>query len=73
MFSGKGYMMKINYCGKDAQERMVKNGWTIMLRNYNETPKEMFDRLSERYSKVKVYWTSIMIRGYHDYFAMVKR
>ena len=65
--------MKVNYCGKDAQERMKKNGWCLELRDpYNESPEAMYNRLSEKWNKVKVYWCGTMIRGYHSYFAFCK-
>lgn len=66
--------MKVNYCGKQAQERMGKNGWKMKLPlNYQETPEQMRDRLlQEGYNQVKVYWCGTMIRGIHSYFAFVK-
>ena len=64
--------MKVNYCGGDAQERMLKNGWTMVLHTENDTLDSFYRRLSEDYEKVKVYWCSTRVRGYHDHFAMVK-
>lgn len=67
--------LKVNYCGNEQQTRMIKNGWTTMLRNsYSETPEELYDRLiNSGYKQVKVYWCGTMIRGIHSYFAFVKR
>ena len=67
--------MKVNYCGGAQQDRMIANGWTIMLaKNYIESPEEMLARLTDMgFSKVKVYYESTRIRGLHSYFAMVKR
>ena len=67
--------MKVNYCGKEQQERMSKNGWWLELaESYQESPEAMYDRLTKKgYSQVKVYWCGTMIRGIHKYFAFVKR
>jgi hypothetical protein len=65
--------MKINYCGKDAQERMIRNGWRLQLKqSYNESPEAMYERLSKRYKTVKIYWVGTMIKGIHEYFAFCK-
>ena len=66
--------MKVNYCGKEQQERMIKNGWTLKLaESYQESPEEIYERLVKcGYTQVKVYWMSTMIRGIHNYFAFVK-
>ena len=65
--------MKINYLGKDGQERMIRNGWMLRLRNsYNESPEDMHKRLSSYYSDVRIYWCGTMVRGVHSYFAMCK-
>jgi hypothetical protein len=71
----KGEKMKVNYCGKEAQTRMIKNGWFLMLpESYTETPEELYDRLiNSGYTQVKVYWCGTRIKGIHDYFAFVKR
>ena len=66
--------MKVNYCGKAQQERMIKNGWTLKLAEVGEFEEELYERLSkEGYSQVKIYYDTTMIRGLHKYFAMVKR
>lgn len=63
----------VNYCGRHAQDRMIKNGWSIRLReNYSEYPQDLYDRLSVDYKQVKIYWDSTAIRGCHTYFAMVR-
>lgn len=66
--------MKVNHCGREAQKRMVRNGWTLILpKNYNETPEEIYERLiATGYNEVKVYWEGTQIRGIHSYFAFVK-
>ena len=67
-------MNHVRYLGRKEQERMIANGWSIRLpESLCETPNHIFDRLSKRYSKVKVYYEATVIRGYHSYFAMVKR
>ena len=69
--------MKMNnprYLGGKEQDRMIANGWRIMLKeSMNESPEEMFERLSKTYPKVKIYWDTTRVRGLHNYFAMVKR
>lgn len=66
--------MKVNYCGGSQQERMIQNGWTLMLAQFRETPEELHARLiASGYTKVKVYWEGTRVRGIHDYFAFVKR
>lgn len=71
-----GVETKVNYCGKDAQERMIKNGWRIELQAYaNENEQDMYDRLEAtgKYKDIKIYYSTTRIRGYHSFFAMVKR
>lgn len=67
--------MKVNYLGREGQERMIRNGWKIMLPiNYTETAEKMFERLSNMgYTHIKIYWESTAIRGLHKYIAMVKK
>ena len=65
--------LKVNYCGGKQQEKMVKNGWSLRVAEYRETPEELYNRLVKTgYKQVKVYWTSTRIRGIHSYFAFVK-
>lgn len=65
--------MKVRYCGAKEQDRMIKNGWKIELPiNYQEQPEAIFKRLQKEYAKVKIYYSTTMIRGLHEYFAMVK-
>ena len=65
--------MKTNYCGREQQKRMIKNGWRLELAELNESDDHLYERLSKDYSKVKVYYTTTCIRGLHKYFAFVKR
>lgn len=65
--------MTINYISDKRQEQMLANGWRLRLaESATETAEQMTERLSKRYSKVKVYWVATRIRGYHDYIAFVK-
>lgn len=67
-------MKKVNYLGKEGQERMIRNGWTLRVQDRcGESPEAMYKRLSEHYSDVRIYWTGTMVRGIHSYFAMCKR
>lgn len=71
-----GVETKVNYCGKDAQKRMISNGWRIELQdNSNESEQALYDRLEAtgNYTDIKIYYNTTMIRGYHKFFAMVKR
>lgn len=68
----KEYFMKTNYCGREAQKRMKRNGWILKLAELNESDDHLYERLSKDYSKVKVYYDTTMIRGLHTYFAFVK-
>lgn len=66
--------MKVNYCGGKQQDRMIKNGWSLRIANFNECPEELYNRLvADGYKQVKVYWEGTRIRGIHNYFAFVKR
>lgn len=65
--------MRINHLSKVGQERMIRNGWVLMLPlNYMENIEEMHKRLSVEYSDVRIYWCGTMVRGIHNYFAMCK-
>lgn len=66
--------IKVNYCGRKRQERLIARGWQVVVpKDYHETPEQLYQRLTDAgYSKVKVYWEGTMIRGIHSYFAMVK-
>lgn len=65
--------IKINYCGGKQQDRMIKNGWRLILAEHNESPTEIYNRLIEKgYKQVKVYYNTTQIRGLHKYFAFVK-
>lgn len=66
-------MNNVRYCGRQGQLDMEARGWMLMLPlSCRETPEEIFERLSRDYSKVKVYWDTTAVRGYHEYFAFVK-
>jgi hypothetical protein len=69
-----GKKVNVNYCGRAAQERMIKNGWRMKLTlNCHEDEQELYDRLINLgYKEVKVYWDTTCIRGLHSYFAFVK-
>ena len=58
--------------GKE-QDRMCNNGWFLVIAEPRETTEELYNRLSKKYNKVKVYYSTTAIKGYHDIFAMVKR
>ena len=65
-------MNKPYILGKDGQERMIRNGWRLMLSEWGETEADTFARLSAKWEKVKIYEDTTMVRGYHKHFAMVK-
>lgn len=67
--------MKVNYLNGAGQDRMLRNGWMLMLPiSYTETAEKMHERLTALgYTQVKVYWEGTQIRGIHRYFAFVKR
>lgn len=69
--------------GKRLDE-MVARGWTCKIKDWvlkegckyksQEGDDEFYTRLVEAgYKKVKLYYVSTRIRGYHDTIAMVKR
>lgn len=65
--------MKVNNCGGKQQDRMVKNGWRLIVADFRESPDELYKRLvASGWKQVKVYWCGTQIRGLHDYFAFVK-
>ena len=76
-------MIKVNYCGGAAQKRMIRNGWRLVIPEWILTPgdkykheesaEELYNRLSEKYWDVRVYWCGSMIPGIHNHFAMVKK
>jgi hypothetical protein len=65
-----------------AYERMERNGWQYksavwVLKpgaEYKscESVKEGIERLSKEYEQVKAYESTTAVKGYHDYFFMVK-
>lgn len=66
--------MKINNLGKKGQERMLNNGWRIIVTdNCSETPEQLKERCENLgYNEVKIYWCGTQIKGIHTIFAMVK-
>lgn len=81
--TGKMSNLKVNYCGKAAQERMIRNGWTLAIPKTvidpgarykrKETEEELYERLSKIYDDVRIYWCGTAIPGIHSHFAMCKR
>ena len=77
----KGYYTIL---GKEAQERMIRNGWELKLTRRllkqptdryksEETDEEFIERLIKAdYKKIKLYYTITYIRGYYNTIAMVK-
>jgi len=59
----------------DGQERMIKNGWRIMVKNSSrESNEDLIKRLNVLgYNKIKLYEETTNVRGYHHVFAMCKR
>ena len=73
-FERNGKKINVYNCGGKQQEKMIENGWKLMLAEFRESPEELYDRLTKNgYTEVKVYYTGTRIRGIHDYFAFVKR
>lgn len=65
--------MRVSYCSKAKQKRMIAKGWRLMIAKWLESPEELFERLiKEGFSKIKICYTSTIGRG-NQYFAMVKR
>ena len=61
------------YCGRKEQEKMMARGWMLKIANDpRETPREIFDRLTQSYDRVKIYYDTTRVRGLYSYFAMVK-
>jgi hypothetical protein len=69
-----GERVRINYCGREAQERMSRNGWRLYVRDsYQETCEQLYERVSGYgYKQVKIYWCGTMVKGIHSYFAFAK-
>ena len=80
--TGKMSNLKVNYCGKAAQERMIRNGWWLEIPKLvkdpgaqykrTETEEELYERLSKIYGDVRIYWCGTAIPGIHDHIAMCK-
>lgn len=59
--------------GKKFQEDMESRGWSVRIANsYQENEQDLYDRLAKYYDKVRIYYDTTMIRGYHKIFAFVK-
>jgi len=61
---------------KAAEERMIRNGWRIKNKTsqVKESDEDFVSRLLEEgYSQIKLYYSTGMIRGLYDTFAMVKK
>lgn len=55
------------------QDTMIHNGWRLCLaKSYCETEQQMYDRLINLYSDVRIYEDTTMIRGLHSIFAMCR-
>ena len=68
----KGYYTILS---RASEERMLRNGWRIKI---TASPFEKDEALVERllkdgYSQIKLYYSTGMIRGLYDTFAMVKK
>lgn len=71
--------------GKEAQERMGRNGWELKLTRRllkqptskyksEETDEEFIERLLKSgYTQVKLYYVTTYVRGSYKTIAMVKR
>lgn len=67
-----GALRKVYCCSKANSERMSRNGWWLELGELNESPQEIYDRLSQRYDVVRVYYSGTMIVGIHRHYAYCK-
>lgn len=70
-----GKFVNVNNGNGALQDRMINNGWKIVLtESCSETAQQLYDRLENTglYKDIKIYWTGTRIRGIHSYFAMVK-
>ena len=70
------YPYNVNYCRREQQERMLRLGWKLKIaRNVQEEldGDALYTRLLEEgYEKVRVYYDTTAIRGFHCNFAFVK-
>lgn len=64
--------MKINYCGAKMQRDMISRGWQLKLQKEHETNEQFYERLSQSYNKVKIYYVTTSVRGFYNYIAFVK-
>lgn len=56
------------FCNGDTRE-----GWTMEIAEFNETPREIVERLGKRYSRVSIYMVTTRVRGIYEYLAYCKR
>ena len=69
----KGYYTILS---RAAEERMLRNGWRIKIKtsDVRESDEALVERLlKDGYSQIKLYYSTGMIRGLYDTFAMVKK
>ena len=66
-------MKKTRLLSGKEQERMINNGWWLCLPEPLEGTEAMRERLSEKYSQVKMYYVTTAIRGFYKPIAMVKK
>lgn len=71
----KKYPYNVNYCGRKQQEQMIARGWRLKLsRDWEESVNadKLYDRLSQEWKQVKIYYDTTAVRGLHNNFAFVK-
>lgn len=69
----KALMDKAYLLSPKGQDRMCDNGWRIYCIHYPFKSLEEIAKELSYYDKVKIYEASTRVRGFHDYFAMVKK
>ena len=68
--NGKAHEIKIIYDRRMIE--MEKSGWMARLAHENETAQDFYNRLSESYPQVKIYYMTTRVRGFYSMFAYVK-
>ena len=73
--ASKGKIGTYTILSRAAEERMIRNGWRLRIKNHSfEKDEELVKRLLEAgYTKIKLYDSTTAIRGLYDTFAMVKK
>ena len=66
-------MNKMRLLSGKEQERMINNEWRMCLPEPLEGTEAMRERLSEKYSQVKMYYVTTAVRGSYTPIAMVKK